>query len=265
MHPIDESQPVIFVGGAPRSGTTVTHHLICTSEDTNPYHSEISFILPFIQSYWTGMDNWDNHTKTFFAEPEHFRLHSRHHLELSLAHVSKVFDDPKILTVKDPAMTPYFSEINALLHGRVKFVTTVRHPYNVVRSLQAVNEKSGLVFGVEDVKQCAEVYMSTYHHIDHPGLKDVLFVLRYEDILQESVLDALRAFTGLSDIDPDRLGIHNPDPDAALNENDPWYSPKYHAKIDISNRLSPLDPEFRAIVNEMCRPMMERFDYHDET
>jgi len=51
-------QPMIFVGGAPRSGTTVTHALLCTSDRTNAFHPEISFVRPLFNAYSVGMQNW---------------------------------------------------------------------------------------------------------------------------------------------------------------------------------------------------------------
>ena len=83
-------------------------------------------------------------------------------------------------------------------------------------------------------------------------------MFRYEDILNNDVLDDMRSFTGMPDIDPDKVGSKK---QAKTSDGDPWFSPKYHAKIYTSNRLGDLDPEFRAAVDEICRPMMERFDY----
>lgn len=264
MHPNGETQPVVFVGGAPRSGTTITHKLICTSTKTNRYHPEISFILPLIHSYLAGKNNWDNHTSAFFGKPEHFLRHSRKHLEFSLAHVSRVLKNPEILSVKNPLMTQFFPTLNTLLGKRAKFVTTVRHPYSVVRSLQAVHGNLGKEFGVADAKESAQLYMNTYRHIDNPALADSLYVFRYDDILDEKVLDELRAFTGLTDIDPDQVGNSKPKTDIKPSKENPWYSPKYQAKIDTSNRLGTLEPEYSAVVKEICRPMMERFDFKDE-
>lgn len=48
---------VIFVGGAPRSGTTVTHALICTAPEVSHYHPEVSFIRPVFDTYSVGLEN----------------------------------------------------------------------------------------------------------------------------------------------------------------------------------------------------------------
>lgn len=49
------SQSIVFVGGAPRSGTTVTHALLCTSRRTNTYCPEISYVTPILTAYGQGM------------------------------------------------------------------------------------------------------------------------------------------------------------------------------------------------------------------
>lgn len=257
-------QTILFVGGAPRSGTTVLHQLLCTSDDTNAYHPEISFVVPLVNSFITGRNNWANHTNTFFGQPEHFRLHIAHHIEVSMQHISLVLGHPKVLTVKSPQLTPRFPAVRELLGERAKFMTTIRHPYTVVRSLQKVSERSNKEFTPAEARRSAKLYMSNYAHLDAPRLKGVEFVLRYEDILNTDVLQDMRAFTGLSDIDPDRMGNSKSANFSEAEKSNPWFSPKYHSKIDLTKRLSPLDERFRKIVYEICAPLMERFDYKDE-
>lgn len=264
MAPTPPGQTILFVGGAPRSGTTVLHQLLCTSEKTNAYHPEISFVLPIIEAYTRGLSNWDNHTKTFFAVPEHFRMHIANHVEGSMQHISRVFKNPQVLTVKNPNMTPFFPTIRELLRERAKFVCSIRHPYTIVRSQQKVEENFGRPFTTESAKLTAQQIMQNYAHLDDPTLKGQEFVLKYEDILDPSVLDDLRAFTGMADIDPDKVGGSKKAAFTEAEKSNPWFSPKYHAKIDTSNRLSPLDKKYRKAVYEICAPLMERFDYSDE-
>ena len=57
---------IVFVGGAPRSGTSVTHALICTSRSVSPYHREISFFRGIPLAYRNGRAAWREHTRHFF-------------------------------------------------------------------------------------------------------------------------------------------------------------------------------------------------------
>lgn len=264
MTPAPSGQTILFVGGAPRSGTTILHQLLCTSGDTNVYHPEISFVFPLVQSYERGVKSWDLHTKAFFDSPEKFRQHLAKYLNDSLQHVSHTLGQPKVLTVKSPNLTPHFPSVQTLLGEPARFVTTIRHPYTVIRSLQKVHNNLGKPFSVKKASIGARQFMAAYRHLDNPKLADKEFVLKYEDLLDPKALQGLRAFTGLEDINPDKLGAGDPAKFTVPEKNNPWYSPKYDAKIDLTNRLSPLKPPFRKTVYEICAPLMERFDYKDE-
>lgn len=259
-----QKQTVIFVGGAPRSGTTVTHELICTSSHTNPYHPEISFVLPLISSYVRGNNNWSNHTQAFFAEKDHFRKHVARHVRNSLDHISLVLGNPEILATKDPLMTPLFPMVRELLGDQARFVTVVRHPYNVIRSRQEVAIKSDKPYNKPQARVDTLQFLRSYAHLQDPAMGDCVFSFRYEDILLPETIDGLRKFTGMPDIDPAKVGV-KPAPDKGESvESDPWFSPKYHAPIDTKSRLSPLAPRFQAVVKDICGPLMQRFGYTDE-
>lgn len=254
-------QRVIFVGGAPRSGTSVTHALICTAQACNKYHPEISFVRPVLESYVIGMENWEAHTNAFFSIPEHLLLHVRGLLQTQMSHIAKVLGNPPVLCVKDPLLTPNFPALRAVLGWPVQFVTVLRHPYAVVRSFQEVIERLGQTFTTAHAQLAAEEYVRSYAHLDDPALEDVVFWLRYEDLTNPGTLEALRAFTGLPGIDPDavwRRESHIPSPE---QQADAWYSPKYHKPINTQNRLPPLDQENQAIVSAICHQTMKKFGY----
>ena len=102
---------IVFVGGAPRSGTSVTHALICTSASVCEYHREISFFRGIPLAYRNGRAAWREHTSTFFETPEAFRDLMRRTADLSLDHVWTVLGRPPILAVKDPHLTPLFPQL----------------------------------------------------------------------------------------------------------------------------------------------------------
>ena len=256
-------QPIIFVGGAPRSGTTVTHALLCTSDRTNAYHPEISFVRPLFNAYSVGMQNWTPHTSAFFKDPLDFNAHMRVSVLHSLDHISETQGSPEILCVKDPLLTPLFYWVHHLLGDQVRLVTVVRNPYNVVRSRQEVIEKTGRAFTVRDAEKTANEYMRSYAHIDAESLRDVLFIIRYEDLMGVDTIEKLRQFTGCNDISPDKVWPEKSMPTEAGAEN-PWFSPKYHNPINTESRLDPLDNAFRTVVDRICAPMMARFGYAQE-
>lgn len=256
--------PIFFVGGAPRSGTTVTHALICSSERMCDYHPEISYVTPMVRAYTIGLNNWDGHTSAFFAQREHFRLHMNGLVGQSFSHIHRALGQPEMLCLKDPLLTPYFPRLQELMGQRARFITVIRHPYDVIRSRQEVARKAHKEFDANLARAVAREYMQSYRHIDNPGFGDSLIHFRYEDLLSDQVLAGLRAFTGCDDISPENVwGARR---QAATNTGDtaakdPWFSPKYHGAIDLSSRLSPLASEFQAIANDICGPLMKRFGY----
>lgn len=252
--------PVVFVGGAPRSGTTVTQALLCTSDRANAYCPEISFLFPIVNSYAVGVRNWNIHTHAFFKAPDDFRLHIRDHVQRSLNKVAEALGNPEVLVVKDPLITPLFYWLNRLFGPQMKFVTVVRNPNDVVRSRQAVIEKNGGQFTAAVAREAAAEYMRSYAHLDVPEMRDVVFTLRYEDLTSDTKIAALSAFTDLPDVSVDKVWTE----ERAVSENeaaDPWFSPKYHKPINTANRLDPLAPQFRDIVSEVCSPLMARFGW----
>lgn len=257
----NSKRPLIFIGGAPRAGTTVVHALICTASRTNIYHPEISFIVPLFNAYMVGCTNWVEHTNAFFAEPEHFDAHMRRIIDLALDHVSLVLRDPPVLTIKSPDLTPRFGWVHRLLKDRARFVTVIRHPYDVVRSRQEVIERGGERFDVAWVERTAREWNFAYRHLDDTVLAPAVYVMRYEDMLAKDTIAALRHFTGLDDISPDRVWEGQRQAQAGAEDSDPWFSPKYHTAIELTRRLSPLAPASRRIVDEVCAPMMKRFGY----
>lgn len=255
---------VIFVGGAPRSGTSVTHALLCTAPSCNEYHQEISFVRPLFESYAVGMEHWEGHTSGFFQVPEHLKLHVRKLVQQSMHYVWRVLKQPKVMCVKDPLLTKNFVAVKAVMEWPTQFVTVLRHPHDVIRSQQEVYARAGVVMDEVEVYRLAEEYMLSYAHVDDPDMAGSVFHFRYEDLGHDWLTDQLRAFTGMGGIDPAKIWNQGSYVPTEQQKADPFYSPKYHGAIDTTRRLDPLSPEFQAIVNNYCAPLMERCGYNPD-
>jgi len=252
---------VIFVGGAPRSGTSVTHALLCTAPACNIYHPEISFVTPIFQSYATGMTQWESHSATFFHIPEHLRLHVRKLAQQSMFYVWRVLKQPAVLCVKDPLLTKNFPAVKAVMAWPCQFVTVLRHPHDVIRSQQEVFTRSNVPMDEGTVYRLAEEYVQSYVHVDDPDMEGSVFHFRYEDLGTDWLTAQLRAFTGLGGIDPEQIWEKTGHVATEEEKADPFYSPKYHGRIDTTRRFDPLVPVFQTIVNDICAPIMERCGY----
>lgn len=250
------TKPVIIVGGYPRSGTTLTHALICTSQKASNYHPEASFLKSIFIAYQTGIGNWNAHTSHLFPDVEAFRQDFENVFDLFLGSMEKKVGSPEVWSLKDPLLTPYFHWVGQVLRDRVKFVTVVRRPHEVIRSNIEVMTKMNRPCELKDVREMARQYNQYYKHIDNAALKDRLFVLRYEDIGSDDTIQKLRKFTGLKDIETDNVWK---DEAPAKNSDNPWFSPKYKAKIDLAPRLDALDQNFSQEVEKICAPLLKRF------
>lgn len=254
----------IFVGGAPRSGTSVTHALLCTAPAANAYHPEISFARPVFEAYSVGMEHWEAHSRHFFKVPDHLRLHVRNLAQQTMALIWRSQQRPVVLCVKDPLLTPHFPAVKAVMEWPCLFVTVLRHPHDVVRSQQEVYTRSNVEMTAVDVYQLASGYMRSYAHLDDPEMAGSLFHFRYEDLGTDWLVEQLRGFTGMGGIDPVHLWDKGAHQATEEEKADPFYSPKYHGPLDTTRRFEPLTPQFAQIVNELCGPLMERCGYHPD-
>jgi hypothetical protein len=253
-------QRIVFVGGAPRSGTTVTHALLCTSTQVCDYHPEISFFRGIPQSYRNGRVAWTQHTQAFFSDPEAFRLTMRQTADVPIGHLWRALGETPILCMKDPLLTPFFHDLRSLYPDKAWFVVVVRHSDDVIRSRQEVHEKSGLSrpFGPEDAAAVAREYLTTYQAILAQGFSGRLFMFRYEDLNTERIREGLASFLDVDDLDPSLMWGPTEAP-----KDDPWGSPKYNKPIDLDPRLGPLAPDLAAIGRTICAPILQRFGYGD--
>ncbi|MFD1912943.1 sulfotransferase family protein [Halodurantibacterium flavum] len=255
-----DTSDILFVGGAPRSGTTVLHALLCTSARTCRYHPEVSFIRPLVETYVHGLSTWDAHTHAFFEKKAHFHHHMRRMTSWAFDHVSTVLKNPQLLCVKDPCMTPFFGALREIMGQRIRTVTSVRHPYDVLRSRQTVIERHGQGMTEAMADKLAREYVTMYRHLDDPRLEGCSLVLRYEDLEQPETLERLRVFTGLDDLSPDEIWAETRARSSDADQS-AWGSPKYHAALDLRPRHTPLDPRWRDIARPICGPLMAQFGY----
>lgn len=261
----DYPKKLVFVGGAPRSGTTVTHALICTSRSVGSYHPEVSFLRPLVMAYRSGKIAWTEHTHAFFQDHEAFRRHMRKTLDVSIDHLWRLLDSPEVLAMKDPMMTPMFRDLHELFAGDFRFVTVCRHPYAVVRSRQAVHDRTGQgrPFGLQDVANVAQEYVNFYQSVLGTNFGGRHYMFRYEDLNEPRIRQGLMDFVGVDDFDTDLLWKTKDDlrPTDDQMLNDAWGSPKYLQAIDLEPRFEPLDDEWAEATKQICQPIMTRMGY----
>jgi hypothetical protein len=251
---------IVFVGGAPRSGTSVTHALICTAERVSDYHPEASFLRGLMPAYRNGKGAWEGHTKAFFADQGAFRDHMRETLDLSMRRLFDALQRPGILCLKDPHLTPFFPDLAELYGAEAKFVTVCGHPLAVVRSRQEVHERAeeGRPFSDTHVDTIAREYLAYYSSVLQTNFGGRHFMFRYEDLNTARVQDGLAGFVGVDCFSTDLLWRTG----AAKAERSPeWTTPKHGGPIALEPRLDTLAEPWAKSVRAICAPVMSRFGY----
>lgn len=251
---------IVFVGGAPRSGTSVTHALICSADRVSNYHPEASFLRGLLPAYRNGKAAWEGHTRAFFADPPSFRAHIREILDLSIRRLFEALDRPEILCLKDPHLTPFFPDLAELYGSEARFVTVCRHPLEVVRSRQEVHAGAGRgkPFSDQDVRGIAREYLAYNGAVVGTNFGGRHFMFRYEDLNKAPVREALAGFVGVEAFRTDLMWRTG----AAAGERAPeWASPKHGGPIALEPRFPVLAEPWATTVRTTCAPIMRRFGY----
>jgi hypothetical protein len=259
----NRAEKLVFLGGAARAGTTVTHALICSAQGVSRFHPEIGFFRGAAMSYFVGGDSWDEQTSAFFADQAAFRRLVRETAEIWLDHVWQSLDQPQILCVKDPLLTPYFPSLRDLLPG-ARFVVVCRHPFDVIRSRQEVAENRQQPFGLPQAIAVAEQYDMFYRQILGNRFEGRSFVLRYEDLHVDAMRTDLARFLGVPGFDTSAMWNGGKSTAKTLQAlaSSPWMSsPKSFGPIDLERRLDPIPEDWQAAVRPICAFIMDRMDY----
>ena len=56
-----------FIGGCPRSGTTLLQNIICSNTKVNPLIGEIGYLYYLVNAYSTGKIDFESQTKYYFS------------------------------------------------------------------------------------------------------------------------------------------------------------------------------------------------------
>lgn len=201
----------IFVCGAPRTGTTLMSALLSTSLQVNPFAAECEYLTSFIHSYVVGRDRYDIHTNCFFDSYDDFLRFQGNMSKKVLTHYWQSLGEPPSLVLKDPGMTRYANLFLNFIETS-KMVMMIRDPRDVVASRIQIELRR---IGSEDVEQVADYVIDAvceqYNYCYEFVLKHAtemqprtLFV-QYESLAAGKGLDSLRAFSGLQDIELERL------------------------------------------------------------
>ncbi|PYE16613.1 sulfotransferase family protein [Paraburkholderia silvatlantica] len=249
----------VFVGGPPRSGTTILHAMICSSDKTNGFINECSYFTAFMHPLQIGLNTFDAHTRHYFDSREALIRNHAGILESELGKIWERTGKPDILALKDPMLTPLFPLLGETL-SYAKFVVSVRDPRATISSRIEVTqrERPGVAVTDQQIEAFCHEYVHMYGMIANARvmLGERLCLVDYRDVAGGKALEQLTAF-GLGTLDSERIWaepISNPREYA----DDVWAT-QLHGRqpsLDSVERFRQyLSPVAEQRIMDMCGPI----------
>lgn len=200
----NQPQQIVFLGGAMRSGTTVIHRALCTSENSNPYISESWFLYDLMRLFKWNLSRYDVRNKDQFGDRNNLKTLIFNNFRSYFSIVSAKYNDPQVLFFKHPELTEYFLDLSEEFQD-MKFIIIVRDPRDVISSMIEVSkkhEKENLISPqsrLQSVTDFCNSYIKYYKALkDTQKFKGRLILVKYEDFMSnpQSSLERITNLTG---------------------------------------------------------------------
>lgn len=253
-----------FVAGAPRTGTTILHALICTDDSVNDYVAEASYFTELVRPFTVGWNSFDAHTSAYFAGGrQEFGWYHSQLLRAVLHDIWLHVGQPKKLALKDPALSRHTGNLAQLLPGS-KYLLSIRDPRDAVASRVTVMRKKdpAVVVSEQDILRICQVFNGAYEPlIGAPDIfKGRALLVPYEGLSRSGDLKAIESFMGIT-CHPDRAWKSElTDINSTANETE-WRTEQYGKPLNagsIGNYASVLTQQQVQIVLNQCGPVMQR-------
>jgi len=132
---------ILFVCGAPRSGTTLLQALLCSGSETNPLIGEAINLAHLLGAYANSRQIQQlGETTDYFEDGAHLRRFYRQPIARLLQRVWQRYDRPSCLVLKSPALTLYLPDLLELI-PQAQAVVSVRDPRDGAASLRAISQR----------------------------------------------------------------------------------------------------------------------------
>jgi hypothetical protein len=249
----------VFVAGAPRSGTTILHAIVCAAEKTNGYINECSYFTAFMHPLLIGLNTFDVHTKHYFATREALIQNHSDVLNNELLKIWVRTGRPEVLALKDPILTPLIPHLAEPL-PQAKFVVSVRDPRATISSRIEVvkRETQNSTVTDEQIRAFCYEYVHMYGTIANhlSTLEDRILIVDYRDVVHGTALDKLSSF-GLGRIDTSLIWS-NTISDPNRPSSDVWAT-NLHGKMpsiaSIERYREHLDSRTEKMILDICAPV----------
>lgn len=208
-----DRKPDIFIGGPPRSGTTILQRTLCQSQYTNPMVGEAEHFFYLVRTYTAAVDQFESKTKFYFSKEELFEYHKKLAEEYMERIRAKYGSDTR-LVLKAPWYTRDFPQLNELLPN-AQFVLIARDPLDIVASQIEVGlkqqERDGVnLYPRDDIQRIVDGINSVYFTVltiyftvltNSKLFEGRLIEIRYEKLVSgDTALKRLMKFLQLPDL-----------------------------------------------------------------
>lgn len=244
----------VFVSGSPRSGTSITQALICTSESVNDYVPECSFFTGVLSNYNSGLKN-SLHNLDLFGSTENFELFGIEQISCLLTYLWMRLDTKRYLCLKDPYLFSYFDFISKALPNS-KFIFTIRDPIETISSRVNVELKAGNIVAKDKLLNFCNELKVYYEYATLLKNKKNSLVLDYTEIINGKAEPLISDFLGLDDLKRENVWkskhINNKIP-----ASDPWMTNKYFKAISEDKSKIILSNEEIKVVDKLLKKEYE--------
>jgi len=278
------SSRVLFVCGAPRSGTTLLQAILCSGPDTNPLIGEAVHLAHLASAYGNSRDVQRlGETDDYFADLEALRDFYRQAIAVLLDRVWQRTDRPSCLVLKSPALTLHLPDLFDLVPNS-RAVVAVRDPRDGAASLRSIGRKADASrsegepltieqrLAAQPSDRLAQYFCQ--HYATVLGCRDAavwerLRFVRYEALVAhpQAAIAQLQDFTGLDlACDPDRPWQRSAiDFQRLPDRYRSWWSSRGYGDRISDASIGRYRRDFSADeirkIEETCGDWMRRFGY----
>ncbi|NES07354.1 MAG: sulfotransferase [Okeania sp. SIO2F4] len=236
-----------FIGGCPRSGTTLLQNIICSDTKVNPLIGEVGYLYHLVNAYSTGKIDFQSQSKYYFSDIAELRNFSAELINKFLEHIRKRYSDATHIILKYPLIAELFPDIYELVED-VKFILIIRDPRDTIASLINVGNKMAIqgedrhltsMFTERKLSEFIEFYRRAYApswNCKLVNFQSKVAYIKYEHlVLNPTVaIQQLQDFTGLnlsSSIKDDKWQRSQINYTQLSDAEKPWYSELYSKAI----------------------------------
>lgn len=252
-----------FVVGAPRTGTTILHALICTDASVNDYIAECSYFTALLRPFQSGWSAFDAHTHAYFGgNRQEFAVYHSRLMRAVLHDIWQQVGRPKKLALKDPLLSTQIANLAQLI-PETKYILSIRDPRDVVASRVTVMRKANpqVTIGDQDILRICQEFNASYSALvkSAPLFQGRALVVPYEGLSRSGDLGRVEAFMGIT-CDKSKVWKSDLTDVHSTAGKTEWHTEQYGKPLNadsIGNYAKVLSPPQVQLVLTQCGPLMQ--------